>query len=84
MKLGEYVLGTTGGTGDPWAVGFYGGKAYGEHVVLDSTGAPILGRTYNRVRRISPERGKWLLAHARDIEQSFCGWGSILRLPIED
>jgi hypothetical protein len=84
VKQGEYVLGMTGGTGDPWAVGFYGGKREDEHLVTHSDGRRIQGRTYRKVRRITHERGAWLLANAYDIEQSGRGWGTILRMPMED
>lgn len=83
MKTGEYVIGMTGGTGDPWAVGYYGGRL-GGHIVTHADGSPIDGRTYRRVRRVSKERGEWLLANARDIERSFLGWGAVLRMSMED
>lgn len=87
MKIGEYVLGTRGGTGDPWAVGFYAGLVTGlndRHNVTHEDGTPIRDNGYLRVRRVSKERGAWLLKHSREIEGSYRSWAAVLKLPMED
>jgi hypothetical protein len=74
MNKGYYVLATKYQDGDPldhWAVGFYDHQdERGRHYVVDSEGNQLRGNGFRRVAKISAERGAWLLANARDIEQS--------------
>ena len=87
MKIpepGDYVLATKyhdGDPGDPWAVGVV------SEVVRDKfylqPGPGIRAGGFWRARRISGERGKWLLDHAEDIQYSgFTVW-HFLRVPMQ-
>lgn len=75
LEIGDYVLATKYGDGDPgdhWVVGFFDGmlpKLGGDRfMVVDANGRNFRGNGFRRIKRISAERGAWLLAHARDIE----------------
>lgn len=76
LKTGDYVLATKYQDGDPrdhWCVGFYNGQtehATPRHGIVDSSGKLFRGNGFRRVKRISPERGAWMLKHAEDIELS--------------
>ena len=84
MNKGDYVLATKYADGDPqdsWAVGFYDGvlpKAYCDrHLVVDADGKQFRGNGFRRVKKISAERGQWLIDHIKDIElsgRSVWGW----------
>lgn len=79
LREGDYVLATKyrdGDPGDHFAVGFYLKPlitAYdlpGEnrHIVVDSNGNPFRANGFRRVKKISKERGEWLLSHIKEIE----------------
>lgn len=74
LEKGDYVLATKYSDGDPqdhWCVGFYDGPTWNDrHVVVDGEGMPFRANGFRRVKRISAERGEWMLAHAKDIDQS--------------
>ena len=75
LEAGDYVLATKwrdGDPGDQWAVGFFTGmlpKASGDrYMVADAEGKQFRGNGFRRVKKISAERGRWLLEHKQDIE----------------
>ena len=76
LEAGAYVLATKyrdGDPGDQWAVGFYTGmlpKIGGDrYMVADAEGNQFRGNGFRRVKKISAERGRWLLEHTQDIER---------------
>lgn len=81
MNQGDYVLATKWHDGDPndhWAVGFFDRMLHEDRfIVVDSEGLPYRANGFRRVKKITPERGAWLLDHAREIEssgRSLWGW----------
>jgi len=73
VRTGDYVLATKWPDGDPqdqWCVGFYVGKLgkTNRHMVVDVNGNPFRANGFRKVKKISDERGRWLLAHKEDIE----------------
>ncbi len=77
--VGDYVLATKYGDGDPqdhWCVGFYAGLTNPEkydpprYDVVDGEGKNFRGNGFRRIKKITPERGAWMLKHAKDIELS--------------
>ena len=75
--LGDYVLATKfrgGDPGDHWCVGWFAGmlpKLGGDrYEVVDSRGNLFRGNGFRRACRISPDAGKWLLDHRREMSQS--------------
>lgn len=81
-RKGEYTLGTRWGDGDPkdpWMIGFYDGTADNRvgHYVRDSAGNRFLAR---RVKKISKERGEWLLKNRAKIDdghRSVWAWAKL-------
>lgn len=73
-RVGDYVLATKfhdGDPGDPWALGFYDGPAFGHrHMVKDGNGNYIRAGGYRRVGRISQKIGKWLWDNRVLLEQA--------------
>jgi len=74
LKPGDYVLATKWSDGDPndhWAVGFFSGmlakKSGDRYMVEDGEGNQFRGNGFRRVKKISLERGRWLLEHKQDI-----------------
>lgn len=72
---GDYVLATKYSDGDPcdhWAVGFYDCPLQKtietRYMVVDSYGRQFRGNGFRRIKKISAERGAWLLAHKSEIE----------------
>jgi len=76
VAVGDYVLATKYRDGDPqdhWAIGFYAGPMdYNppRHDVVDGEGNRFRGNGFRRIKKITPERGAWMLGHTRDIELS--------------
>jgi hypothetical protein len=77
--VGDYVLATKYGDGDPqdhWCVGFYAGLTNPEkydpprYDVVDGEGKNFRGNGFRRIKKITLERGAWMLKHAKDIELS--------------
>ena len=77
--VGDYVLATKYSDGDPqdhWCVGFYAGLTNPEkydpprYDVVDGEGKNFRGNGFRRIKKITPERGAWMLKHAKDIELS--------------
>jgi hypothetical protein len=77
--VGDYVLATKYGDGHPqdhWCVGFYAGLTNPEkydpprYDVVDGEGKNFRGNGFRRIKKITPERGAWMLKHAKDIELS--------------
>jgi hypothetical protein len=77
IEPGAYVLATKYGDGDPqdqWCVGFYKetydhfGKP--RHIVVDDLGQSFRANGFRRVKRISFERGRWILANLKMIQIS--------------
>ena len=76
LEVGDYVLATKWHDGDPrdqWAIGFYSGilpKSSGErHLVVDDGEQQFRANGFRRVKKISAERGRWILERRHDIEQ---------------
>ena len=78
-SVGDYVLATKYGDGDPqdhWCVGFYAGLTNPDkydpprYDVVDGEGKNFRGNGFRRIKKITPERGAWMLKHAKDIELS--------------
>lgn len=77
-KIGDYVLATKYGDGDPqdhWCVGYYAGITAPHYDpprydVVDGEGNQFRGNGFRRIKKIKPERGAELLLHAREIELS--------------
>ena len=74
VDIGDYVLATKWDDGDPcdhWVVGFFTGilpKASGNrYMVADAEGNQFRGNGFRRIRKISLERGRWLLEHKQEI-----------------
>ena len=73
MKKGDYVLATKYSDGDPndhWYVGMYDREDGGRHYVTDGEGNQARGNGFRRVKKISSYRGNWLIANAKQIQQS--------------
>jgi hypothetical protein len=73
VEKGDYVLATKYSDGDPndhWYLGIYDREAGGRHFVIDGEGNQARGNGFRRVKKISEYRGAWLLANAKQIEQS--------------
>src|SRR5262245_4247591 len=77
LKQGDYVLATKWGDGDPqdhWCIGFYSEtlNSYGQNrfIVVDENGRPFRANGFRRAKRISKQRGRWILARKEQIEQS--------------
>jgi len=77
--VGDYVLATKYDDGDPqdhWCVGFYAGLTNPEkydpprYDVVDGEGKQFRGNGFRRIKKITQERGAWMLKHAKDIELS--------------
>ena len=77
--VGDYVLATKYSDGDPqdhWYVGFYAGLTNPEkydpprYDVVDGEGNNFRGNGFRRIKKITPERGAWMLKHAKHIEMS--------------
>lgn len=75
--VGDYVLATKYNDGDPqdhWCVGFYSGLTNPDkydpprYDVVDGEGKNFRGNGFRRIKKITPERGAWMLKHAKDIE----------------
>jgi hypothetical protein len=69
----EYVLATKWSDGDPldqWAIGFYDRRIDDRFFVLDDKGCQMRANGFRRVKKISGERGRWLLNHEKAIEWS--------------
>ena len=77
-RRGDYVLATKYSDGDPgdqWCVGIYDGfyvKDNGaiRYDVVDEGGRLFRMNGFRRIKKISPERGAFILSHMRDIEMS--------------
>jgi hypothetical protein len=78
LQAGDYVLATKYSDGDPrdqWCIGFYAGITAPHYNpprydVVDGDGHLFRWNGFRRVKRISLERGKWMLAHIEDMEWS--------------
>lgn len=77
LKAGDYVLATKfcdGDPGDQWVVGFFTGmlqKTSGDrYMVANTEGNQFRGNGFRRVKKISANRGRWLLEHKHEIEYS--------------
>lgn len=86
MNKGDYVLATKWSDGDPrdhWAVGFFDRMLRDDRfIVVDDKGQSFRANGFRRAKKISAERGAWLLAHAKEIDlsgRSVWGW---LRRPM--
>ena len=78
-EVGDYVLATKYGDGDPqdhWCIGFYDGLTnamkydHPRYDVLDGDGKNFRGNGFRRIKKITHERGSWMLNHAKEIELS--------------
>ena len=69
MNIGDYVLATKWGDGDPgdqFAIGFYAGTLASvttvRHMVQDTDGKQFRGNGFRRCESITQEEGAWMLA----------------------
>lgn len=76
IKHGDYVLATKYTDGDPkdhFCVGFFAGEcgqyATPRYDIIDSDGKLFRGNGFRRVKKISKERGEFILRNAATIEQ---------------
>ena len=76
-KEGDYVLATKYSdvmSKDQWAVGFFVGVlsqyAQDRYEVADNYGNLFRNNGFRKVKKISKERGEWLLDNKEDIERS--------------
>lgn len=74
LSPGDYVLATKYSDGDPgdqWSVGFFSGmlsKSSGDRfLVEDEHGNQFRANGFRRIKKISPERGEWLLSRKEEI-----------------
>lgn len=80
--IGDYVLATKytdGDPGDHWALGFFTGmnRNGDRFIVCDDSGMPFRANGFRRIKKISAERGAWMLRNAQRIEmsdRSVWGW----------
>lgn len=86
LVKGDYVLATKYSDGDPqdhWCVGFYSHMLREDrYIIVDNRDIPFRANGFRRAKRISQERGKWLLDRVSEIEmsgRSVWGW---LRVPM--
>lgn len=91
LVKGDYVLATKYSDGDPndhWVVGFFHGmlpKSSGDRFeVVDSGGAFFRGNGFRRIKKISAERGNWLLTRAPLITASQRSLWSWVREPMNN
>ncbi len=77
IEKGDYVLATKyqdGDPGDHFAVGFFGytiGKEpFLRYIVIDNEGNPFRANGFRRIKKISHDRGVWLIKHFKEIEMS--------------
>ena len=75
IKAGDYCLATKYKDGDPkdqWAVGFYAGTFHrncgDRYFLVDEHGKDIRANGFRRIKKISKERGEWILNNSYDIE----------------
>ena len=77
-SAGDYVLATKYSDGDPqdhWSIGFFDGITAPHYDpprydVIDNDGNQFRGNGFRRVKKISAERGAWMLSRVREIELS--------------
>lgn len=87
-SIGEYVLGTKWSDGDPqdpWAIGFLSEiheTSYVRYFTVTHADGRIIRSGLRKVRKISQDRGKWLLENSRMIEESGRRLGYWLRYPM--
>lgn len=80
LKIGDYVLATKWSDGDPkdhWCIGIYSGEENGRHYVVDKNGNNFRGNGFRRAKKITSNRGKWMLDRSEEIEhsgRSVWGW----------
>jgi len=76
LCAGDYVLATKYSDGDPhdqWCVGFYHSTLdYGEgserYQVIDGEGKQFRGNGFRRIKKISRERGEFILKNTQNIQ----------------
>lgn len=73
LKVGDYVLATKYSDGDPgdhFCIGFFVGMTWdGRYDIADNNGKLFRGNGFRRVKKISRERGAWLVRRLAEIEQ---------------
>jgi len=83
LKKGDYVLATKfedGNGGDHWVVGFFDGPVFEDERpqrwhIRDGNGNLFRHNGFRRVKKISAERGNWLVKNMKQIERLSCGSG---------
>lgn len=89
LDIGDYVLATKYSDGDPhdhWCVGIVRGFLLGYSpriLVEDCNGQLFRANGFRRAKRISRERGDFIIAHMADIESSDRSLWWWLRCPME-
>lgn len=82
LVKGDYVLATKYRDGDPqdhWCVGYfketYDHFGQQRHIIVDKEGAPFRANGFRRAKKISTERGNWIVKNMKKIEMSsFSVW----------
>jgi len=73
VQKGDYVLATKFSDGDPsdrWVIGFFSHVLQDRYMVVDARGQLFCRIGFRRIKKISRERGEWLLANRIRIEFS--------------
>lgn len=89
MKVlaGDYVIATKWSDGDPgdqWCVGFYKGiTTEDRHEVVDSNGDLFRGNGFRRVKKISQQRGEFILSKREQIQSGTKSLWWWLRQPLD-
>jgi hypothetical protein len=91
LTTGDYVLATKYSDGDPqdhWVIGFYAGLTNSgrydppRYDVVNGDGKQFRGNGFRRIKKITPERGRWMLENARIIELSGMSVWCFARCPM--
>jgi hypothetical protein len=75
-EKGDYVLATKYSDGDPhdpWCIGFYDCFERERHFVVDLDGRTFRARGFRRAKKISKERGDWILSQ-KEYDLKFSGF----------
>lgn len=72
FSKGDYVLATKWHDGDPcdqWCVGFYDKEKDGRHYIVDHYGDQFRANGFRRVKKISANRGMFILKNKENIKE---------------
>jgi hypothetical protein len=72
LNKGDYVIATKYGDGDPndpWCIGFFASVMKERYDVVDHNGQSFRLNGFRRIKKITKERGQWILNHRNEMEQ---------------